>query len=266
MGAHLNKKFFYAAAGLAAIIVLVAAAIFFRVGVLGNNPVATFWEILGWQGAAWVPWVLVIGLLTLPFGVKARTAIRRWNPATHVVAAVVIASTSTLWFKLISENISPFLGLEETRYGVFPWFFIFWFFFGLFMYWGGLGFFGLVGQQAPPDSGKKPNARLVVKTGKVSEVIKPRDVLWIEAQDYYSVLHLKDRQSWIKMTMKELEKILDIDTFVRIHRSTIININHLKQIKTESSGKYSAIMNDGKKRPISRQGWRDLKKNLKTTK
>ena len=104
----------------------------------------------------------------------------------------------------------------------------------------------------------------MVKTGKISEVIKPKDVQWIEAQDYYSVLHLEGRQSWIKMTMKELEKTLDPNSFVRVHRSTIINVDHLKQIKTESNGKYSAIMNDGKKRPISRQGWRDLKKILKT--
>lgn len=247
------------------IIVMVTVAVFFRVVVMGDKPVATFMEILGWQAASWVPWVLVIGFFTLPFGAKARAAIRRWNPAAHVVAAVVVASGSTLWFKLISENFSPFLGMEETRYGVFPWFFIFWFFFGLFMYWGGISFFGLVGQQAPSNNDKKPEARLVVKTGKVSEVIKPKDVLWIEAQDYYSVLHLGDRQSWIKMTMKELEKTLDPDAFVRVHRSTIININCLKQIKTEASGKYSAIMNDGKKRPISRQGWRDLKKILKTT-
>lgn len=266
MSIPLNKKFVSAALGLIAIIILVAAAIYFRVVVLGDNPVATFMEILVWQAASWLPWVLIIGFLTLPFGAKARIAIRRWNPAAHVVAAVVVASGSTLWFKLVSENISPFLGMEVTRYGVFPWFFIFWFFFGLFMYWGGISFFGLVGQQAPSNNDKKSSTRLVVKTGKVSEVIKPKDVHWIEAQDYYSVLHLGPRQSWIKMTMKELEKALDPGSFVRIHRSTIININHLKQIKTESTGKYSAIMNNGKKRPISRQGWRDLKKVLKTPK
>ncbi|MEE8295767.1 MAG: LytTR family DNA-binding domain-containing protein [Sphingomonadales bacterium] len=259
----LHKKFIAPSLGLAAVVVLVATAVFFRVVVLGDKPVATFMEILLWQGASWLPWVLVIGLLTLPFGAKARTAIRQWNPAAHVVAAVVVATTSTLWFKLISENISPFLGMEETRYGVFPWFFIFWFFFGLFMYWGGISFFGLIGQQAPSNN-KKSEALLVVKTGKVSEVIKPKDVLWIEAQDYYSVLHLEGRQSWIKMTMKELEKTLDSTSFVRVHRSTIINVDHLKQIKTETTGKYSAIMNDGKKRPISRQGWRDLKKVLKS--
>lgn len=264
MDAYLKKRFLYSSAGLAVIVVLVASAIFFRVVILADKPVAQFWEILVWQAASWLPWGCVLALMALPFGAKLQDTIKRWNMATHVIAAFVVATAGTLWFKLVSENISPFLGMEETRYGVFPWFFIFWFFFGLFLYWGAVATFGLAGRGASSGLAKKAQIRLVVKTGKVSEVIKPEEVLWIEAQDYYSVLHLEGRQSWIKMTMKQLEKALDSALFVRIHRSTIININHLKQIKTESTGKYSAIMNDGKKRPISRQGWRDLKKILKS--
>jgi hypothetical protein len=262
MNSYLKKQFLYSIAGLAVIVVLVTSVIFFRVVIFSDKPVAEFREILVWQAVSWLPWGFVLALIALPFGTKLQDMIKCWNLAAHVITAVVIATAATLWFKLVSENISPFLGLEGTRFGVFPWFFIFWFFFGLFLYWGAVSTFGLAGQ-GPPE--KPSRTRLVVKTGKVSEVIKPGDVLWIEAQDYYSVLHLNERQSWIKMTMKELESTLDPATFLRIHRSTIININHLKQIKTESSGKYSAIMNDGKKRPISRQGWRDLKKILKTT-
>ncbi|MCH8347584.1 MAG: LytTR family transcriptional regulator [Proteobacteria bacterium] len=263
MDTHLKKRFLYSSAGLAVIVVLVASVIFFRVVIFSGKPVTEFREILVWQAAAWLPWAFVLALIALPFGTKLQDMIRRWNLAAHVIAAVVIATAATLWFKLVSENISPFLDMEETRYGVFPWFFIFWFFFGLFLYWGAVATFGLTGE-GPPE--KPAKARLMVKTGKVSEVVKPEDVLWIEAQDYYSVLHLEGRQSWIKMTMKELEGALDPASFVRIHRSTIINVNHLKQIKTETSGKYTAIMNDGKKRAISRQGWRDLKKTLKATK
>lgn len=266
MDTHVKKRFIYSSAGLAVIVILIASAIFFRVVILSDNPVAQFWEILVWQAGSWLPWVCVLALIALPFGAKLQDIIKRWNPAAHVVAAVVVATASTLWFKLISENISPFLDLEGTRYGVFPWFFIFWFFFGLFLYWGAVATFGLAGEGVSSGPAKKSQVRLVVKRGKVSEVIKPADVLWIEAQDYYSVLHLEGRQSWIKMTMKQLESALDPATFVRIHRSTIINVNHLKQIKTETSGKHTAIMNDGKKRAISRQGWRELKKILKTPK
>ncbi|MHA1543521.1 MAG: hypothetical protein ACTSU8_00110, partial [Alphaproteobacteria bacterium] len=149
----LNKRFLYSSAGLVAIVVMIAAAVFFRVVIIADEPVAEFWEILVWQAASWLPWVFLFAMLTLAFGAKAREVIRRWNLAAHVVAAVVAASASTLWFKLVSENTSPFLDMEETRYGVFPWFFIFWFFFGLFMYWGSISYFGLVGQQAPAGPG-----------------------------------------------------------------------------------------------------------------
>lgn len=265
MALALNRKFLVSSFGLAAIIILISTAIFFRVVIISDIPAATFLEILGWQALSWLPWALLIAFASLDFGKKVREAIPRWTAPAHIVGAIIIATLSTLWFKFISENLSPFLHLEGTRYGVFPWFFIFWFFFGLFLYWGCVSFFGMA-SLGSGQAGKPSEPRLVVKTGKVSEVIKPKDVHWIEAQDYYSVLHLADRQSWIKMTMKELEETLDASTFVRIHRSTIINVNHLNQIKTEAAGKYSAIMKDGKIRPISRAGWRDLKKVLKTTK
>ncbi len=261
-----NKRFLLASLGLFGVIVLVSTAVFFRVEVLSELGVSTFAEILGWQVLSWLPWFLIIGLGALPLGGAVRGQVRRWNLAAHLVAAVAVASASTLWFKLVSETVSPFLGLEHTRYGVFPWFFIFWFFFGLFLYWGSVNFFGLSGATQNPEPAAPGKPRLVVKTGRVSEVVKPENVLWIEAQDYYSVLHLAEKQSWIKMTMKELEAALDPGSFVRIHRSSIINVNHLKQIRTEASGKYSAVMRDGRVRPISRAGWRNLKKILKTTK
>jgi len=258
------KKFLFSLAGVAGLILLISTTIFFRVEVLSEMGVSTFLEILFWQGLSWAPWVLVIALGLLPVGGRLQTGMRRWNLPAHLLAAFAIASLNTLWFKTVSENISPFVGLENTRYGVFPWFFIFWFFLGLALYLGVVQYFGA--GKAAQQKGEDTKARLVAKTGKVSEVIKPAEVLWIEAQDYYSVLHLAQKQSWIKMTMKELEEMLDKETFIRVHRSTIINVNHLKQIKTESPGKYSAVMKDGKVRPISRAGWRDLKKVLKTTK
>lgn len=254
-----------AALGLLALVVMLAIVVYFRIVIFSEASDAGFLEILLWQLASWLPWLLVFAVAVLPFAAKAQDAVRSWNAAAHVIAAIVTATLATLWFKLISENFSPFLGLEQTRYGVFPWFFIFWFFFGLFVYWGSTSFFGLTRSPIELSTGKTGKARLVVKTGKVSEVIKPDNVMWIEAQDYYSVLHLNEKQSWIKMTMKELETSLDPDKFVRVHRSTIININFLKEILKDSPGKYTAVMSDGKKRPISRQGWRDLKKLLKTS-
>jgi len=257
-----NKKFLFASLGLMVFFTLLAGTVFYRVVYFSDTPVTTFAEVLAWQIFSWLPWFAVFSVASLPFGKKVQAGVRNWNLAAHILAAVAVSVAATLWFKLVSENFSPFLGMEETRFGVFRWFFIFWFFLNLFLYWGSVSFFGLAGAVETGRQEKPGKARLVVKSGKVSEVVKPENVVWIEAQDYYSVLHLGDKQSWIKMTMKELEKALDPTTFIRIHRSTIINVNHLKKIKTEASGKYSAVMREGKTRPISRKGWRDLKKVL----
>ena len=261
-----NRTFLISILALLALVLLLSGAVFFRVVIISEIPVADFWDILGWQAASWFPWLILFTILTQPFGSNIRKHIQNWNIAGHIIAALMLSGLNVLWFKWFSENFSPFLGLENTRYGVFPWFFIFWFFFGMLLYWGSTSYFGLVGGRNGPSNTSRATKPLIVKTGKVSEVIKPEEVIWIEAQDYYSVLHLKDRRPWIKKTMRDLEGSLDPESFIRVHRSTIININFLKQIEKGPTGKNFAIMNDGTKRPISRQGWRFLKARLKTTK
>ena len=260
------RNFFYSMFALLAVVTLLAGAIFYRVVYFSDNPVAGFWEIFLWQFVSWFPWVLIFAVFSLPKGKIVRQGIQRWNIPSHIVAAFTVAALNVLWFKWFSENFSPFLGVENTRYGVFQWFFIFWFFFNLFLYWGSAFYFGLVRGINERTFSSKIEKHLVVKTGKVSEVIKPSEVFWIEAQDYYSVLHLKDSRSWIKKTMRDLENNLDTESFVRVHRSTIINIHFLKQIEKGPTGKNFAIMKDGAKRSMSRQGWRSLKKVLKTAK
>ena len=257
----MKTRFVFAALALLAFATLMAGAVFYRVVLFGDEPVTGFAPVFLWQLLAWLPWIPVFAALALPFGAPVQRKIAGWNIPAHIVAAIVLAFLHTLWFKTLSENISPFLGLEDTRYGVFRWFFIFWFFLGLFLYWASVAFFSLAGARG--DAAPAPARRLVVKTGKVSEVVRPEDVFWIEAQDYYSVLHLPGKASWIKMTMKELERTLDPATFVRVHRSTIINVNFLKQLEKGNTGKYAAVMKDGARRPISRQGWRLLKPLLK---
>ena len=259
----MKTRFAFATLALLAFLTLLAGAVFYRVVFFSDDPVTGFGPVFLWQFLAWLPWIPVFAVLAFPLGAPVQRTVAGWNIPAHIVAAIVIAFLHTLWFKILSENISPFLGLSDTRYGVFRWFFIFWFFLGLVLYWASVSFFGLSGGGRAAKTA--PVRRLMVKTGKVSEMVKPEDVLWIEAQDYYSVLHLPGKASWIKMTMKELERSLDSETFVRVHRSTIINVNFLKQLEKGSTGKYAAVMKDGARRPISRQGWRLLKPLLKTT-
>ena len=53
--------------------------------------------------------------------------------------------------------------------------------------------------------------------------------------------------------MKEMEAVLPSDPFLRIHRSTIVNVDHLQEMRPYgSNGEYTAVLTDGTKRKLSR--------------
>ncbi|HXV73995.1 MAG TPA: LytTR family DNA-binding domain-containing protein [Sphingomonadales bacterium] len=264
------KRFLIAALSVAGLAILLALAVYLRTinyEGLENIPPA---RVLAWQALSWLPLVLLAFFLEVSPRARAGEGLRAFHPFAHLGLSVVFALVLTFWFKSVSEWTSPYAGFPGTRFGVFPWFFIFWFFIQLLLYWVAITFYGLLPEELARLSGPTftqggAPKKIVIKTGKMSEVIDPAEILWVEAQDYYSVLHLKERQAWVKMTMGELEETLNPSQFVRVHRSTILNVNFLARLEQTPGGKYLAILNDGKKRPISRHGWRALKPLLKTS-
>jgi len=264
------KRFVIAALSLAGLTLVFALTVYLRTITfddLVNTPPA---RVLLWQALSWLPLFLFAVVLEAAPPARAAERVRAFHPLAHVGMSIAFAFVMTFWFKTASEWTSPYLGLQDTRFGVFAWFFIFWFFIQLLLYWVAIAFYGLLPESLARLSGLTFTGatgpkKIVVKTGKISEVIDPSEILWVEAQDYYSVLHLKERQAWVKMTMGELEQILNPGQFVRVHRSTIVNVNFLARLEQTPGGKYLAILCDGKKRPISRQGWRALKPLLKTS-
>jgi LytTr DNA-binding domain len=265
------RRFAFASLSVAGLAFVFALTVYLRTVNFGGPADTSLLRVLAWQALSWLPLLMFALLLeTAPTG-RGGGKLRTLHPLAHLGFAIVFAFVLTFWFKAASEWTSPYLDFRGTRYGVFPWFFIFWFFIQLLLYWVVIAFYGLLPEGLARLSGLTfagagaPARRLVVKTGKISEVIDPADVLWVEAQDYYSVLHLKDRQAWVKMTMAEIERILNPAHFVRVHRSTIVNVNFLDRLEQTAGGKYLAILRDGQKRPISRQGWRGLKALLKTS-
>jgi len=61
--------------------------------------------------------------------------------------------------------------------------------------------------------------RLTVKSARQILFLKPREIDWIEAADYYACLHVGTRTHLLRRSMKELEQDLDPSVVYRIHRS-----------------------------------------------
>jgi len=99
---------------------------------------------------------------------------------------------------------------------------------------------------------RKPLTRLMIKTQQHIEFVTAEDVDWIEAAGNYASLHIGKKSYLIRQTMKSLESRLDPDRFLRIHRSTIVNIDRVKDLHVMFSGDYEVRLLDGTKLTLSR--------------
>ena len=94
--------------------------------------------------------------------------------------------------------------------------------------------------------------RIMVRgAGKIS-FLRTEEIDWIGAEGDYVCLHTQGKSHLVREKISELEQRLDPSCFGRIHRSTIINLNRMKEIQPLFSGEYVVIMNDGRKLTLSR--------------
>ena len=96
--------------------------------------------------------------------------------------------------------------------------------------------------------------RFMVKTGGRVIFVRACDVDWIEADNYYIKLHVGGRSHLLRLSMKELEESLDPKSFWRIHRSAIINLERVRELRQMPGGEYVAVLNDGAELKLSRRG------------
>lgn len=86
--------------------------------------------------------------------------------------------------------------------------------------------------------------RLTVQKGKKIVLLDYEDIIWIEASDELVFAHTAEERYLVNTTMAELEGRLDPAAFFRIHRSTIVNLNHVVEIVPWFSGKYKVVVDD----------------------
>lgn len=78
------------------------------------------------------------------------------------------------------------------------------------------------------------------------------EILFLEASGDYTIITTKTDQFVSSSGIGKLEEILNPETFIRVHRSTIINLNFLKEIERHFNGGMVVKMQNGKSFPVSR--------------
>lgn len=104
---------------------------------------------------------------------------------------------------------------------------------------------------------RKPTAmaadRLIFKTDGRYVFVKATEIRWIGAEGNYLRVYLAGATHLIRETMRSVEQRLDEKVFLRIHRSTIINLHYLKELRSSSAGDGgSVVLDDGTRLPLSR--------------
>jgi two-component system LytT family response regulator len=94
--------------------------------------------------------------------------------------------------------------------------------------------------------------RLLVKSqGKVL-LVKTADIDWVEAADNYVSLHLGREIHMMRETMNSLEGRLPAEKFMRISRSTIVNVDRIQELEPMFHGEYIVVLKSGTKLTLSR--------------
>lgn len=103
--------------------------------------------------------------------------------------------------------------------------------------------------------------RILLRSGGEIYFVKAEDIDWIEAEGDYMKFHAAGRVHLLRETMAHLEERLDSRRFIRIHRSTIVNIDRVKKLSPSFAGEYAVILHDGTKLRLSR-GYHDRLQDL----
>ena len=94
--------------------------------------------------------------------------------------------------------------------------------------------------------------RLLVRESGTVSFIPLDEVDWIEAADYYARVHTGKKTQLVRYTMNDLEKQLDPQQFLRVHRSAIVNVARVKEIRIAHQNHHAIVLSGGTTVPLSR--------------
>ncbi len=97
-------------------------------------------------------------------------------------------------------------------------------------------------------------SRLIVPDGPKDVLLPVHEIEWIEASDYYSSLHVRERTYLLRESLSDLEQRLDPELFLRVHRSALVNLSFVGEFHREGVREGTLTLHNGTSIRISKTG------------
>ena len=108
-------------------------------------------------------------------------------------------------------------------------------------------------EAGPPEPATGNLERLIIKSSGRVKFLDVDEIDWIEAAGVYVYLHTGAKTYLYRATIGELQKRLDPECFVRVHRSAAVNTDRIQELHPLSHGDYTVLLKDGTELKLSRK-------------
>ncbi len=105
--------------------------------------------------------------------------------------------------------------------------------------------------------------KFLIKIGRKHLFFDKREIDMVEADSNYIRVYVNERSYIIRNTLRSVEEKLDPDVFMRINRSTIINVDRIRELIENDKNEYEVILKDKKSIKWGRQYRKNLSRFLR---
>ena len=100
---------------------------------------------------------------------------------------------------------------------------------------------------------RAPRTPIAVPTDHGELLLDQGEIDWIEAADDYAVIHAGGKSHRVRAALSALESRLDPARFIRIHRSSVVRLDRVREWETDTDDEMVLILRDGTELPVSRR-------------
>jgi DNA-binding LytR/AlgR family response regulator len=116
-----------------------------------------------------------------------------------------------------------------------------------------------------PARPREPITRLAVRETGRTYFVPVSAIDWIEGADYYVKLHVAGRVHLLREPLRSLAQRLDPTRFARVHRSAIVNLSRIREIRMAARGDHTLVLEDTTRLRLNRARRRELEALIECT-